>query len=277
MSFEVEKETSSELLTPSSELKTKIVLVVEYDGTNYCGFQFQQNAPTVQDEIEKALLKLTAEKVRIVAASRTDTGVHAKGQVVSFRTGSVLETVTFIAGLNHYLPPDIAIRASYKVNIGFNVQREAISREYRYLIINSTERSPLKRGYAHHISGKLNIEAMNRASQKLIGKNDLASFVTGFSRSIIKSTFRTVFQTLVERRGDLVVLDIVANSFLPHQVRNTVGALVKVGLDKISIKDFEIIMEAKKPGLAGPTAPAQGLYLMKVNYPRPLGDYYEDL
>jgi tRNA pseudouridine38-40 synthase len=277
MSIEGDNEDSSELQTPDSEPRTKVVLVVEYDGSNYCGFQFQENAPTVQDEIEKALAKLTQEKVRIVTASRTDAGVHAKGQVVGFLTGSSLEAGTFIKGLNYYLPPDIAVKESYKVNKGFNIQRDAISRQYRYLIFNSAARSPLKRGYTDHVRGELNVEAMDRASRKLLGQHDLASFVTCFSESVIKSTFRIVFNAGVERKGTLVIFDIKASSFLPHQVRNTVGTLVRVGLGKINLDDFEMIMEAKKPGLAGPTAPAQGLYLMKVNYPRPFGDYNEDL
>jgi tRNA pseudouridine38-40 synthase len=260
-----------------NENLSKIVLVVEYDGTRYCGFQFQENGLTVQDEIEKALFKLTQEKIRVVTASRTDTGVHAKGQVAGFRTKSELEAGTFTKGLNYYLPQDIAVRESYKVNIGFNIQRSAISREYRYLIFNGSERSPLRRYYSYHVKGKLDIETMQQASQILIGKNDFASFVTSFSQSVIKSTFRTVYETRVDRKGDLVIFDIIANSFLPHQVRNTVGTLIRVGLGKISTNEFKSIMEAKKPGLAGPTAPASGLYLIKVNYPRPLGDYHEDI
>lgn len=256
---------------------TKIVLVLEYEGTNYFGFQFQDNGPTVQDEIEKALTKLTGERIRIVAASRTDTGVHAKGQVVSFRTNSKLNSETYIKGLNYYLPQDIAVRASYKVNADFNVQREAVSRQYHYLMLNRSVRSPLRRGCTYLVNGNLNIEAMNQAARIMIGEHDLASFVTAFSQSVIKSTIRTVYTAELERKEDIVLFNIIAKSFLPHQVRNTVGALIRVGLGKISVDDFKSIMEAKKPGLAGPTVPAQGLYLMQVNYPRPLGEYNEDL
>jgi tRNA pseudouridine38-40 synthase len=275
VSYEEEKSESNILQTRN--YKHKIILVVEYDGANYCGFQFQENGPTVQEEIEKALAKLTQENVRVITASRTDTGVHARGQVVGFRTNTDLGVGTYIKGLNYYLPPDIAVKESYQVNKDFNIQRDAVSREYRYVIYNRAERSPLKRGYTYQVSGKLDVEAMDRAGQKLLGRHDLASFVTCFSKSTIKSTFRTVYQTRVGRKGDLVIFDIKASSFLPHQIRNTVGALIRVGLGKISINDFEMIMEAKKPGLAGPTAPAEGLYLMKVNYPRPFGEYNEDL
>jgi tRNA pseudouridine38-40 synthase len=255
----------------------KIILVLEYDGTRYCGFQYQINTPTIQDEVEKALFRLTGETVRVVSASRTDTGVHAKGQIVSFRTGSVLDTLAFKSGLNHYLPLDIAVKESYKVNDKFNVQIDAISREYRYLIYNCKTRSPLQREYCHQVSGELDVQEMNRASRTLIGEHDLASFVSDFSQSNIKSTLRKVYDARLSRKGDLVIFDIVAKSFLPHQVRNTVGTLLRVGLRKIKVEDFQTIMEAKKPGAAGPKVPARGLYLMQVNYPSPLGDYNEDL
>jgi tRNA pseudouridine38-40 synthase len=259
------------------EDETKIVLVMEYEGTNYCGFQFQANVPSIQDEIEKALFKLTGEQVRVVSASRTDTGVHAAGQVVCFRTGWALKSRNYIFGLNYYLPPDIAVLESYQVNSRFNVQRDAVSREYRYVILNSAMRSALKRQFTYRVSGQLDIEAMNQAGEMLIGEHDFASFVTAFNQSVIRSTIRTVYRAHWVRQQDEVIFEIKAGSFLPHQVRNTVGALVGVGLGKIRIADFKNIFEAKKPGLAGPTVPAQGLFLTRINYSRPLGECHEDL
>jgi tRNA pseudouridine38-40 synthase len=249
--------------------------VIEFDGTEYCGFQYQENAPTIQNEIEKAINKLTGEELRITGASRTDSGVHAKAQVVCFRTGSGLKPEVFLRGLNHFLPVDIAVKESYQVNMDFSVQREAVSRLYHYLLFNSAIRSPLRLRYAHQIAGKLNLDYMNEACEALLGEHDLASFVTDMAESDIKSTVRTVFSARVDDREDLVVFSIEANAFLPHQVRNTVGTLIRVGLGKIGSIEFKRIMEARKPGLAGPTAPAQGLYLMQVNYPRPLGEYHE--
>jgi tRNA pseudouridine38-40 synthase len=254
-----------------------MVLVLEYKGTNYCGFQFQINGPTIQDEIEKALLKLTGEKTRIIAASRTDTGVHARGQVIGFRTDSELKTETYINGLNYYLPQDIAVIASYQVNEKFNVQRDVVSREYQYFILNSWKRSPIRREYTYQVGGQLDLEQMNRAAELLVGKHDLASFVTEINQSCIKSTVRIVYSARLERKEDLLIFEMIAKSFLPHQIRNTVGTLIRVGSDKIDINEFQKIMEAKRPGLAGPTVPAQGLFLMNVNYPHPLGDYNEDL
>jgi len=256
---------------------TKIVIVLEYKGTNYYGFQYQINKLTVQGEIEKALFKLTGENIRVVAASRTDTGVHAKAQVACFKTATHYAKTTYINAINYYLPQDISIKAAYKVNNDFNVQRDAVSREYNYYLYSSLTRSPLKKEYTYLIKGELDIEAMNQASQVLIGEHDLASFTTQIKRSFIKSTLRTVYSAQVKRKGKLVIFNIVARSFLPHQVRNTVGTLIRVGMGKLNIDNFKSIMEAKNPGLAGPTVPAQGLFLIRVNYPRPLGEYDENL
>ncbi len=256
---------------------SRVVLVIEYQGTNYCGFQFQINAPTVQEKLEEAIFKLTGERIRVKASSRTDSGVHAAGQVISFRTGSCIGVRDFKEGLNYYLPLDIAVKESYKINKEFSVQLDAVNRQYHYRILNTSTRSPLSREYSYHVPRKLDIEAMNEACCLLEGEHDLSSFVTQFSHSVIKSTIKKVFKAQVFREGDFVVLEMVARSFLPHQVRNTAGALIRVGLKKLDVMNFKNIVEAKKPGLAGPTAPAQGLCLMKVNYPRPLGEYDEDL
>jgi len=249
-------------------ITTKIVLIMEYDGTNYHGFQLQADSPTIQGETEEAIRKLTGERTRVISASRTDAGVHAKGQVASFRTASHLSPQTFVKGLNHYLPKDIAVKAAYKVENSFNVRRNAISREYNYYILNSPTRSPLREGFYYLFTRQLDIEAMNQACQALIGKHDFASFVTCFE-SRLKSTVRRVYQAEVKRDGEMVVFNMVANSFLPHQVRTTVGALIEVGRGKMSIDEFYSIMEAKKPALAGPTVPSCGLCLMRVNYPYP--------
>ena len=249
---------------------TKIVLIIEYDGTHYYGLQLQVNLPTIQGEMEKALYKLTGDRVRVIAASRTDAGVHAKGQVVSFRTGSSLSLPTFTNGLNYYLPRDIAVKAAYLVEDSFNVRHDALSREYNYYILNSSTRSPIKQGFSYLVTGHLDIEAMNQACQALIGEHDFASFTTSIVGRI-KSTVRKVYKAQMERDGELAILNIVASSFLPHQVRNTVGSLIRVGLGKMSVDEFHNIIEMKKPGLAGPTAPACGLCLMRINYSSPFG------
>jgi tRNA pseudouridine38-40 synthase len=250
---------------------TKIVLVVEYDGTRYYGFQWQANLPTVQAEIETAVEKLTGEKLRIAAASRTDTGVHASGQVVSFRTVASHEPETFVKGLNYYLPQDIAIKAANIVEDSFDVRRQATSREYKYRIFNSRTRSPLLAASTFQVFGRLNDTAMNKACRILIGEHDLASFASDVGMEI-KSTTRRIIRAEFRRDEELVTFDIEGSSFLPHQVRNTVGALIRVGQGKIDSDDFSRILDAKKIGLAGPTVPACGLCLTKVNYLHNFGE-----
>ncbi len=247
---------------------TKIVLIAEYDGTRYHGFQLQATLPTVQWEIEKALWKLTGEKTRVMTASRTDAGVHAKGQVVSFRTKSPLPPQTFVNGLNYYLSRDVAIKAAYRVGDSFNVRRDAISREYNYYILNSLTRSPIREGFSYRVGRRLDIEAMNQACQALIGEHDFISFASSMGIEI-KNTVRRVYQAEMEKDGELVTFNMVASSFLTHQVRNTVGTLIRVGVGKMKIDEFCSIIEMKKPDLVGPTAPACGLCLMQVNYPYP--------
>ncbi len=252
-------------------VSTKIILIMEYDGTNYHGFQLQASLPTIQGETEKALWRLTQERTRVMAASRTDAGVHAKGQVVSFRTKSLLPPQTFISGLNYYLPRDIAVKAAYRVSDSFNVRRNAISREYSYYILNSLTRSPLREGFCYLVADHLDIKSMSQACQALTGEHDFASFASSFEVET-KSTIRRVHIAEIEKEGELIIFNMVANSFLPHQVRNTVGALIRIGLGKMSIDEFRSIIEAKRPGLAGPTVPACGLCLMQVNYPYPFAE-----
>ena len=244
---------------------SKIVLVVEYDGRNYCGFQWQANLPTIQSELEGAIRRVTGDSSRVIAASRTDAGVHARGQVVSFRTKSSLTPQVFIRALNYYLPRDIAVRGACKVNMDFNVRRDAVNREYDYYILNSLTRSPLFEGSAYFVPKKLNTRIMNKACKLLEGKHDFASFAAALGK--LKSTVRTVYQAGVTRKDDLVTYNMIANSFLPHQVRNTIGLLIRVGLGKVGLDEFREIMETKALGLAGPTAPPYGLFLTKVNYP----------
>ena len=252
---------------------TKIVLIMEYDGTHYYGFQLQSDLPTIQGEIEAALWKLTRKKSRVIAASRTDTGVHAKGQVVSFRTRSSLPLPTFVKGLNYYLPQEIAVKAAFKVSDSFDVRRKALSREYNYYILNSLTRSPIRHGFSHLVPSRLDIETMNQACQAIIGEHDFASFATRVKIGE-RSTTRNIYRAKIEKDGDLTVFNIVANSFLPHQVRNTVGTLLKVGLGKMTVDEFRSIVEVKRLGLSGLTAPAHGLCLMQINYTHPFrGDY----
>lgn len=244
---------------------TRIILIVEYDGTGYHGFQAQAGLPTIQSELEAAIHRLTGENGRVITASRTDAGVHARGQVVSFRTGSGHPPETFVKALNYYLPDDIAVKSAHKAGNGFHIWHDAVSREYSYSILNSRVRSPLRRGFYHRVAGQLDIEAMNQACRALIGENDFASFVSP-DEAALKSTVKRVDRAEVKREGELVTFNILANSFLMHQVRNTVGPLIKVGRGKMRVAEFHSLLEKKQPGLARPAAPACGLCLIGINY-----------
>jgi tRNA pseudouridine38-40 synthase len=246
---------------------TRIALVMEYDGTNYFGSQMQAGQPTIQSEVEEALKNLTGESVRISMASRTDAGVHARGQVASFRMTTDLPVEAFIHGLNHFLPDDIAVKSAFKTTLSFDPRRQAVSREYTYTITNSSTRSPLKARFAHRITGNLDIDVMNRACKCLIGTHDFASFASDIGDKPDMSTIRNVEQANVKQTGELIIFTFVANAFLRHQIRNTAGALVQVGLGKMNEIEFERLMELKMPGLAVPALPACGLCLVRVNYP----------
>jgi len=247
---------------------SKFILLIEYDGTQYHGFQWQVGLPTIQNELEQAIRLFCGQSSRVMAASRTDTGVHAEGQVVSFWAKSTLDTMTLVKALNYYLPRDIAVKAAYRASDDFNVRRDALSREYHYYILSSNTRSPFSQRFALFIPKMLDIEAMNEACQLIQGEHDFASFASSLDGS--RSTLRNVYEAGIEKKGIFTVFRIVADSFLPHQVRSTVGLLIRLGLAKIGIEDFRNIMEARSLGLAGPLSPACGLYLKRVNYPKPM-------
>jgi tRNA pseudouridine38-40 synthase len=177
--------------------------------------------------------------------------------------------MTLVRALNYYLPEDIAAKAAYRAADDFNVRRDALSREYRYSILTSNTRSPFSGRFALFMPRMLNTQVMNEACQLIQGEHDFASFASSLDGN--KRTLRNVYEAGIEKEGDFAVFRIVANSFLPHQVRSTVGLLVRLGLGKVSIEEFRDIMEAKRVGLAGPLSPACGLCLKKVNYPKPLG------
>jgi tRNA pseudouridine38-40 synthase len=243
----------------------RIALVVEYDGMAYAGSQYQKNASTIQGELERALEKLTGERTRLALAGRTDAGVHAEGQVVSFRTQAPYEAEVFVRALNAHLPQDIVVRSAREVPLSFQVRRQARRRWYRYLVYNGRQRPALRRGYCWHIAQPLDVEAMQEAARQLVGEHDLAAFV---APSAPGRTVRTVYRAEVSRRRSWVMFDIEANSFLQQQVRRTVGALVQVGLGKQTVEDFRRLLTSAERGAATLAAPPRGLCLMAVEYIR---------
>jgi tRNA pseudouridine38-40 synthase len=245
----------------------KVALTIEYDGTRYYGSQRQSNVPTIQGELEEAIAKVTGERVRTVFAGRTDQGVHARGQVAAFETDSALTLETIARALNFYLAEDIAVKEAHEVNSDFDPRRDALSREYCYYIWNEPTRSPLRRRYALWVRQPLEVELMNEACKTLEGTHDFAPFASALEGRV--NTTRTVYRAGMYSKGKMVSCQIEANAFLPHQMRMTVGSLLKVGLKFSDVAAFRKIFESGKPATAGPAVPPRGLFLMKVNY---LGD-----
>jgi tRNA pseudouridine38-40 synthase len=253
----------------------RIALLMEYQGTAYGGSQYQKNAPTVQGALERALGKLTSESVRVAMAGRTDAGVHARGQVASFTTHSRHSPEVMARALNALLPDDIAVRAAAVVAPDFDPRRHALSRWYRYTLDISRQRPALLRHFAWHVPRTIDAGLMAEAAACLPGTHDFAAF-TAPSEARRAVTVRNVHRASVCRRRHLVVVDIVANAFLPHMVRRIVGTLVDVGLGKVSYSEFARLVEEALPGAASRTAPPRGLCLMKVRYESGLFDEQTD-
>lgn len=243
----------------------RIALTIEYDGTRYYGSQRQSNVPTIQGELEEAISKITGERVRTVFAGRTDQGVHAKCQVAVFETDSSLMLKNITKALNFYLPEDIAVKEAHKVRDDFDPRRDALSREYCYYIWNEPTRSPLRRRDALLVRRPLDVDVMNEACKVLEGTHDFAPFASALEGRV--NTIRTVYRASTYREGSMVRCLVEANAFLPHQMRMTVGSLLKVGLRLSDVETFRKVLESRKPATAGPSVPPHGLFLMKVNYP----------
>ena len=243
----------------------RLALVVEYEGTKYHGFQYQANAPSIQEELEKAVARLTGERLRIKGAGRTDAGVHAKGQVVAFDTESTFPKATFVRALNFYLPNEIAVKAAYQPGSDFDPRRKAISRRYRYTIDCGSTPSPLIRRTAYHLGHALNVQRMRRAARMFVGRHDFARFSGPLSKPGA-TTVREVYEAKVRSHGDLIAFEVEGSSFLPHQVRRMAGALVEIGRGTLTMTDFKsMIVDGTAEQMAAPLPP-QGLCLLKVNY-----------
>lgn len=241
-----------------------IKLVIGYDGTDFHGFQRQKGLRTVQEELERTLTILLRHPVRVKAAGRTDTGVHAEGQVVSFWTSCPIPVERLPLALNSLLPSDIVAKKANQVSPNFHPRFDATSRVYRYLIDNRPTPSALLRRYAWHIPEPLNVEAMKQAAQYLLGVHDFASFHA--SGSDLGSTVREMKRIAVVKRGGVISVTMEANAFLYHMARIIVGTLVEIGLGQREPEEMHSILEARDRSVAGKTAPPHGLCLMQVKY-----------
>jgi len=241
-----------------------IRLKLEYDGTDFHGFQVQPALRTVQGTVERVLSELLQGQVRLISAGRTDEGVHARGQVVNLKTGSRMSCETLKRALNAKLPMDVAILEAHEVGPEFHSRFSAISREYEYVL--STVRSPIVRRYAWYIKYQLNFDALKEAARLLIGRHDFRSFCV--AKSGVDGTECVVYSSNWKRQKELLKYDVEADRFLHNMVRIMVGTMVEIGRGKRSAADLVEMLGAGDRRRAGPTAPAHGLFLTEVNYGR---------
>ncbi|MBC5806583.1 MAG: tRNA pseudouridine(38-40) synthase TruA [Candidatus Eremiobacter antarcticus] len=242
-----------------------LALVLEYDGSPYHGFQRQHGLPTVAERVENALAQLFGHETKVVAAGRTDRGVHARGQVVSCTTTSAFPLERMALAASALLRPHaIAVVRAAERPEGFSARRDALARCYRYLILNRVAPSPLQRGRVFHVSRGLDAAAMQSAALSLEGEHDFAAFCAAGSDS--DRTIRRITAVEVRRQGELVEVSVSADSFLHNMVRIIVGTLVEVGRGTREVDDVEAVLRSRSRSRAGFTAPPHGLYLEKVEY-----------
>lgn len=247
----------------------RFVLGIEYDGSGYCGWQWQPNRRSIQSELEKALSKVANQSVSVVCAGRTDAGVHAFEQIVHFDTSVTRDIDAWLLGGNCYLPDDIRILWVKQMENDFHARYSALARLYRYVIHNRPVKSALQYNQLTWCYKPLDAVAMNLAGKHLIGNHDFSSFRAKGCQSI--SPFRQVHFVDVRRENDKVIISVCANAFLHHMVRNIAGVLMDVGIGKQPVGWPLELLSAKKREIAGVTAPPYGLYLESVYYPAHYG------
>lgn len=240
----------------------RIFLVVAYDGTNYHGWQLQKNAVTIESKLNEAIRSLTGEELQVIGASRTDAGVHARGNVAVFDTDSQIPGEKFAYALNAHLPDDIVIQSSKEVALDFHPRHIPCKKTYEYTILNRKMPLPEYRQEALFCYALLDVERMQAAAEKLIGEHDFASFCA--SGAQVETTVREIYDCSVERQGELIKIRVTGNGFLYNMVRIIAGTLLEVGKGKILPEEMEKILAACDREKAGPTAQARGLRLMEI-------------
>jgi len=242
-----------------------IKMTVAYDGTAFFGWQTQSNGQrTVQDTIESGIKALVGDTVNIIVSGRTDTGVHAEGQVINFTTTSTIPAESFALALQKFLPFDIKILDSTAVDLAFHSTFDAKHKLYRYKIYNRKWLLPQLRHHVCHIWQTLDIEKMRQAAAVLVGEHDFASFKSN-NGNPVKSTVRTIYKCTLSREGDFIILDVEGSGFLYNMVRNIAGTLIEIG-QGIHSKSMQDILDAKSRSAAGKRSCAAGLTLMHVTY-----------
>ncbi len=243
----------------------KIKIFLEYEGTRYHGWQYQPNKLSIQEVLENKLHKITKKKTRVIGSGRTDSGVHAEGQVAHFQTVSPMQPREFLKALNSLLPPDIVVTRVEEAKPDFHAQKSATRKTYRYTILNRDYPSALLCRQAHYIATPtLNVSAMRIAARVLVGQKDFKAFQG--SGCSAKTTVREIFRLSVAKQDDLIRITVDGSGFLKFMVRNIVGTLIEIGWGKWPPERMKEILKSKNRRLAGPTAPARGLCLVKVVY-----------
>ena len=243
----------------------RILLTVEYDGTNYAGWQRQINGLAVQQVLEEALQKATKERIVVTGASRTDAGVHALGQAVHFDTDSRIPPEKYPFVLNTMLPRDIRVHTGREVPEGFHARFMTCGKRYTYRIVNSRHASAIRRNTHVHVPLPLDLAPMQEAARQLLGTHDYAAFQAAGGTA--KTTIRTITRAELEQRGDEIILTVEGDAFLYNMVRIIAGTLIEIGLGRRTVNAFSEAYETLDRLSLGVTAPPQGLELTKVYYP----------
>lgn len=252
----------------------RIKLTIAYDGTNYVGWQVQKNGTAIETVLNGALKKLLNEDIEVIGASRTDSGVHADGNVCVFDTESRIPADKFTFALNEFLPDDISVQASEEVPLTYHPRKVNAVKTYEYRILNRKLRSPKERNYAYFFYYDLDVEKMRRAAKVLEGEHDFKSFCS--IRTDVEDTVRRIYSTDVRKEGDIITFRISGNGFLYNMVRIIVGTLVKIGTGIFPEDSMATILEARCRAEAGPKAPSEGLTLISIEEVKELPDFVKE-
>ncbi|MBO5353368.1 MAG: tRNA pseudouridine(38-40) synthase TruA [Lachnospiraceae bacterium] len=243
----------------------RIMIVVAYEGTKYCGWQSQPNQITVEEVINRELSRLLGEKIEVIGASRTDSGVHAMGNVAVFDTETRIPPEKICYALNRSLPEDIVIQSSREVPLDFHPRHCDSYKTYEYKIWNADFIQPFNRKYTHFVYKNLNVEAMRQAAQDFLGTHCFTSFCSTHTQ--VQDHVRTIYSLDIIKEDHLITIRIRGNGFLYNMVRIIAGTLIKIGMNEMPENCIPSILEAENREAAGPTAPAQGLMLIGIEYP----------
>ena len=250
-------------------MTTRVALRVEYDGENYHGWETQRNGATVQAALELALSRVADEPISTVCAGRTDAGVHALGQTVHFDTEAFRAPHAWVLGTNGLLPAQIAVTWASAVRDDFHARFSARKRHYRYIVVNRMARSAVRAAQTAWVHRPLDADRMDLAAQSLLGTHDFSAFRAAGCQA--RSPVRTLSRIRVGRRRDFVWIDVSANAFLQHMVRNIAGTLIEIGQGRRDPETLAAVLASGDRTRAGPTAPARGLYFLGADYPRQFG------